>query len=266
MKKIISTVIFAIVTIVILIVPPTLLWKMFCLNINQADENYTELLLQTIIGAIAYLGTVVLGVVAFWQTRNANYLSKLLSEKQLKTNVSSIENFELSKEIVQSRVIMQAKKYHLDGVYYSEQGKSILQKEKDISFLLFVLYFKINGANLSRIKIKKCSINKTFKDREHCYIPLIKLDENKNTFFTYDSESKCYRLDLYIHLNNFEKIQELNKMGIITLDINCKLINVFNQKTKYNCTFNIRKIKYLNNIISGKIKTTKIKGNEITFY
>ena len=126
MKKIRSFLFFLLFSVIFIIIPLGIMWqKLYCLlpKINEKEE----IIIQTLIGSISFLGTTLLGAIAYWQTKKANQISELIAKRQMFTYIEWDKNvrFSLEKDIDTKRALAFSKKNEMEGALCSTKKQKI---------------------------------------------------------------------------------------------------------------------------------------------
>lgn len=226
MKKVWTLVIFIIIFIIILsgyVISTALLLS--------KDVCNSEIIIGAIGEGIAFIGTITLGIVAFWQTKTANDISQTQLRRELISNIVLEENVKITTITLYPRkVLTQFKELHIEGVYCSTKKLSQIDENEKMQFFHFDFQLTIEGAPLENINIKDIKLNQSLSNEY--FVDLNILNSQKDIVYVYNPEQKCYILSILINapLSDLEKLAT-DKMFV--LDIAFDAVSIYGTTQRY---------------------------------
>ena len=146
------------------------MWKKLYFLLPKINEK-EEIIIQTLIGSISFLGTTLLGAIAYWQTKKANQISALIAKRQMFSYIEWDKNvrFSLEKHVDTNRALAFSKKNEMEGALCStKKQKVICETKRRSTYLRIDFSFAAKEAPLKKVYLYECSFNKSFKgDGKH---------------------------------------------------------------------------------------------------
>ena len=199
--------------------------------------------------AIGFVGTMVLGIIAYWQTRQANNISKLMIKKETEIHFNILPSVKLSCSQLNIDNILRFSEFSpTEGVFCTEEPYNYKEEKK---YIEISIPFEIINGNLESIQVRELAFNKTLEGTSE-FIGLTILNKGK-FILSYNPQTKSYWLKLYIYCN-FNKLLDINKNNMFVLDLDFSFFNNYEVEQTFKIQFNFYSIKNLKELIEGKIK------------
>lgn len=243
-RKNIGTLIFLIILTVVLLA--VLFWCTF--KLLNKTTNQAEQFLSVLGIAISFISTMILGIIAYWQTRTANYISELMIKKETELNFNFLPSVELKCcNLNMSNVLQFAETNPTEGVFCSEE---VYNYEETRKYIEFSIPFEIVNGIFEKMQVSNVAFNKTLKESSN-FIGL-KILNNKDLVLSYNPKSKSYLLKLYICCD-FNRLLEINKKKMLVMDIDFSLKNNYQVEQKYVLQINFNSISRLKQLINETV-------------
>ncbi len=255
-KKNWATLTSLIILIIVLLV--VLFWSTF--KLLDETSNYAEQLISVIGVAISFVGTMVLGIIAYWQTKQANTISQLVIEKDEEIDINWLSPIGFSKqEIHIVSTIEFAKNSPVEGVICSENQNIV---DEDLKCLEIDFPFELKNGNIEKVVIKNIAFNKTYSD-ENCQInlyPLIgeKISNGNEIIVAYNPAKQNFILSFYINCD-FKKLININDMKMFVLDFSLLFKSKYDLNFEYKIQANFQEIKDLDDVLHGKVQNIMVE-------
>lgn len=221
---------------------------------------------DTIIGAIgegvSFIGTIILGVVAYWQTKTANDIS----QAQLRRELITIINLQAKTSITiidqhVKKILTQFQGLSQEGIYCSTDLLEDIKEEEQRKFFEFCFQFKTQGAPLEAFCPKEVKINRELlKDCNEYYVDLKILNRRKDAIFVYDPEEETYLIKVLLNapISQLNKISEDN---MFVLDIVFDAISIYGTRQENHWSINFDEdVIDITGLEEGKKQDVKIKN------
>ena len=269
MKKIRTFLFFLLFCIIFIIVPLGIVWrKLYCLlpEINEKEE----IIIETLIGSISFLGTTILGAIAYWQTKKANQISALIAKKQMFTYIEWDEKvkFSLEKDINTKRALKFSKKNEMEGALCSvKKQKIICAENRKSTYLRIDFSFTAKEAPLKKVYLYQCSFNKNFendkKDKKY-FLPFYIFNKGKIVPCPFNPQENKYSFILYLNCK-FNTLNKINEAGYFVLNLKIGLKSYYNITQNVDMAFNFEQIDNFKKIID-KSKTKQVELKNILIH
>ena len=265
MKKIRSFFFFLLFGAIFILIPLGIIWqKLYCL-LPEIDEK-EEIIIQTLIGSISFLGTTLLGAIAYWQTKKANQISALIAKRQMFTYIEWDKNvrFSLEKDINTRRALAFSKKNEMEGALCStKKQKIVCEKRRRSTYLRIDFSFVAKEAPLKKVYLYQCSFNKSFeKDKKHkkYFLSFNVFNRGKIVPCAFNPQENKYSFILYLNCN-FNTLDKINEKGYFVLNLKIGLKSYYNITQNVDLAFNFDQIENFKEVIDKE--KTKQKQVEL---
>lgn len=228
-----------------------------CADLYKNGQLKVSDFVSICVSTVAFLGTVILGIISFWQTKSANAISETLSRENMRCDISLLGDVKLTYESYTSvRLLEFAKSNETEGLFCSVVDKQTLYKRcKKDDYLCIELCFTTCLAAIEQIKISEIYFCKPFeKDNEHkdFYLKFNILNEENNVVFSYNPARGCYVLLLYLNCDK-AKLKEINDNNYFVIDFSMEVESNYKAKQSLEYSLNFIKIDKLNDLLANKI-------------
>lgn len=220
-----------------------------------------EIFFEYLIGLFSVAATVCLGLVAYWQTRSANKISELLSQRTMSSSIVLLKDVDIAcSEHNSAQVIEFAKKNETEGALCSAVSVEEITKHNITeTYLEFCFHFKNDNAPIEKIFIKSIYFNKSFMSDENKKDKAIRfniINEDKRVPFSYNPTNENYSLKIYLNIDeaffNKKFIELLNDKKLFVLDIDLTTESCYKVKEDVSFSINFINIEDLMDIIKNK--------------
>lgn len=230
---------------------------------NNVCKN--DIIIGAIGEGISFVGTVILGIVAFWQTNEANKISNAqLRRESLTQIVINGDASVASQEFSPKQSIAYSKFCDVEGVICSTQKLKDFGDTEEALFYEFIFYFSVDNAPLEKINIKEVKVNKQYRnsDSAHNFVDLNVLNTEQKIVFSYNPIRKEYFLRMYIHDPQL-KLDSIAKRDQFALDIIFDAVSIYGTKQEFYFLIEIDSrdlaFEYLRNN-PGKVQGIKLEN------
>ena len=223
-----------------------------------------------IIGAIgegvSFLGTIVLGIVAYWQTKAANDISRAQLRREMVTSLVLQSNVTLKPvEIIPPKILNYAKDLQPEGIYCSCKQLSEFDTDQQVKFFGFLFQMDSIGAPLEKILINDVKINKLLAGKEY-YVDLKILNTQKEVVFSYNPKKQCYVVGLYMDVDEF-RYNKLIKDGLLIIDIDFDVVSSYGTILQHRFSINFEhKQDVMAKLINGKNSKQDVDLENVLMY
>ena len=238
-------------------------------------EIEIDVFVESLVSAFSVFATLILGVVAYWQTRNSNKISKILSERSMICSMIILQNSEFfCSDLNINQIIKFAKKNNTEGVFCTTfSPEKISDHNKNEKYLCMHVHFKIEGASLENLYVENVFINKSFENDDQYLKYFIKfnvLNEKKKVIFSYNPIDQSYILRIYLNIDS-EKFNEkfitvVNNQHLFVLDLELITESIYKKNEKVNLSFNLEQIVNLGRILDNMNVKIHKKLNNLSIY
>ena len=230
----------------------------FTFNLLKETTNCAEQLISVIGVAVGFVGTMVLGIIAYWQTKQANTISTLVIEKENELDIKWMSPILFSVQKFSSLNVMNfAETCPVEGVICSvKKDKS----EDEVDYLEMDFPFELCNGNIEELRIENIGFNYNY-DSDTYKIGLNILNE-KPIIVAYNPKEKKYILSFYIECD-FAKLKYINDKGMFTLDFNLIVLSKFGLKFNYTIQANFKEVQELDSILQKKLQCKEINLENI---
>ncbi|MDE7305807.1 MAG: hypothetical protein K2N33_00285, partial [Clostridia bacterium] len=98
-----------------------------CAHLHKISKLEVGDFVSICVSAFAFLGTVTLGTISFWQTKSANAVSETLSRENMRCNITLLGGVKLTKcNLSLPRILEFAKANETEGLFCSTYDKTTL--------------------------------------------------------------------------------------------------------------------------------------------
>lgn len=236
------------------------------LIIKNKGSN-TDNIINVIVGGISFIGTMVLGVVAYWQTRSANTISEILLKSQAVCKIKFLGEVGLKVcTFTPARIIGFAGANEVEGLICSTQDKASFEKQNiSDTFLELVLPFKTEIAEIEGLTVKEVSFNKSFGSdalRNAFYINFNICNDGNKVYFSFNPVEECYNLKLYLNCDT-DTLRSVNDNKYFVLDITLVATSSYGVKSEVRYSLNFEYIRELDKLLTNEINSAKINLTNI---
>lgn len=234
-----------------------------CLVCNAIINS--DIFIESLIGLFSVAATVSLGLVAYWQTRGANKISELLSQRTMISSIVLLKDVDIAcSKHNSAKIIEFAKKNETEGAICSAVSvEQITRHNIEEAYLKFCFYFKNDNAPIENIFINDIYFNKSFISDEAKKDKAIKfniINEDNRVPFSYNPTTENYSLQIYLNIDEafFNKtfIKSVNDSNLFVLDIDLMTESCYGVKENVSFSINFISIEDLTDIISNKKSKT----------
>lgn len=197
-----------------------------------------------IIGAIgegvSFIGTISLGVVAYWQTKTANDISQAQLRRELITNISLQSKTNIKAlDLKVKKMLTQFREIPQEGIYCSTETLDNIKEDEERKFFEFSFQFKTEGAPLEAIYPKELKINRELsKDYSQYIVDFQILNQRKDAVFVYDPEEGNYVIKVLLNAP-IETLDKIAAEKMFVLDIIFDVVSIYGtiQKNHWSINF-----------------------------
>ena len=224
----------------------------FTFILLDKTTNQAEQFLSILGVAISFIGTMVLGIVAYWQTRTANQISELMIQKETELVFNWLPSVELNcYPLNMNNVLEFADSSPTEGVFCAEELYNLNEERK---YIEISIPFEITNGIFDKIQIHSVAFNQTLQNTDD-FIGLHILNR-KDLVLSYNPKKKSYLLKLFINCD-FEKLLKINKKKMLVMDVAFTMKNNYEMEQKYLLQINFDSISQLRKLINGTIQSRK---------
>lgn len=243
------------------------MWKKLYFLLPKINEK-EEIIIQTLIGSISFLGTTLLGAIAYWQTKKANQISALIAKRQMFSYIEWDKNvrFSLEKHVDTNRALAFSKKNEMEGALCStKKQKVICETKRRSTYLRIDFSFAAKEAPLKKVYLYECSFNKSFKgDGKHkkYFLPFYIFNKRKVVPCPFNPKENKYSFILYLNCN-FNTLNKINEARYFVLNLKIGLKSYYNITQNVELAFNFDQIENFKEIIDkakNKQKQVELKN------
>ena len=243
-----------ILTVLLLLV---LCERTYFLTKDNVEKNQTYL--SMLATGIEFIGTMILGIVAFWQTKESNIISKLLIEKETEININWLSPAILEiKQLYLANMLEFSEQSPMEGVICVENEKNI--KDKDV-FLEIKLPFELKNGSIESLDIKNIGFNHTLQDCSKFRLDLKVLNPSP-IIVSFNPDEQKYFLTFSINCS-FEKLNLINCEEMFVIDFTMIVTSKLGNTTVYTIQVNFGQINGLENFLQEIGSTNEIKLKNI---
>ena len=208
----------------------------------KGKNNWVDLTITAVVAGLTYIGTMVLGIVAYWQTKNANELSMLLAQKEMSSYVRVGSNAQLQLETIDVvNALHVADNYPVEYLICSEKTKDEFYAagaKREVKVLHFTFELITDNAPLNNFKVNSFGFNTKLDDNLKFKKVFNVLNNNQNFSVYYNPREKVYLLDIYVDCAlNFFKMLDSN--NLIVIDLKGDAESTYGIKTEEEISLNI---------------------------
>ncbi len=240
-----------------------------CAGLYKNDKLESNDFVSISVSLVAFLGTVTLGIISFWQTKSANAISETLSRENMRCNITLLGDVKLTQcNLTLPRVLEFAKTNETEGLVCSEYDKQTLFNHNGDDYLCLELCFTTQQAAIEGLKIKEIYFCKTFEnDSAHkdYFIKFNIFNSENKVAFSYNPSRGCYVLLLCLNCDN-EKLREINKNEYFQIDFLMEAESNYKVKQSLEYSLNFTKISKLNDLLNKKINKIELKLERVTVH
>lgn len=215
----------------------------FCFA-NKAT-NCVEQVLLMCGNVISFIGTMVLGIVAFWQTKESNTISKLIIEQETEIDINWLSPVIFESEKLNIKNIVNFSQQHpMEGVICVEKNSN---EDNEVFFLEINFPFELKNGSIESLTVTSVGFNNTMTDNNDLRIALKVLNKSP-IIVAYNPDAQKYFLKFCINCD-FEKLKLINSKEIFVLDFTLLVSSKYGTETKYTIQANFEQIMGLENLL-----------------
>lgn len=232
-----------------------------CANFFKNEKIEAGDFVSITVAAVSFAGSMVLGIIAFWQTKSANAISKTLSREKMISNIILLGEASFSLETVNSaRVLEFAKDNETEGLFCSTENKQTLYNHSEDDYLCLDLCFITEQAAIDKIKIDEIFFNKSFNSdgvHENFSAKFNILNKDGDVVFSFNPAKNRYSLQLFINCDK-TLLKNINDNEYFNLDILMEAKSNYKAKQSLQYSLNFVKINELDSLLDKKIKKIEL--------
>ena len=216
--------------------------------------NWVELTITAVVAGVTYIGTMVLGIVAYWQTQNANELSMLLAKKEMSSYVRVGSHAQLLLETIDIKsALLVADNYPVEYLICSEKTKKEFYdaEKRNIRVLHFSFELLTENAPLNNFKIKGFGFNTKLNENLKYKKVFNVLNDNPNFSVYCNPKKQIYVLDIYVECA-LKFFKMLNKDNMLVIDLNGVAESTYGIETKEEISINVGRLLDYETFIKNK--------------